>query len=179
MSGFLYTLEENRIVVYYENITAPHAIAFMQERIKQFGKIYTQVDPITDYDSCNSLPVYYTVNDSLDLLSPFYDKVRVIKGLRAEFYRDVYDRDKWFLELLSERASKAHATEYIKEKYGFDRIVAFGDNINDLPLFKVSDHKLAVENAHDDVKSKADEIINSNTKDGVARWLKENYYQFV
>jgi len=179
LSGFLYMVKDNHLNVYYENVTAPHVIAFMKERIEKFGKTFTRAYPFTDYNFTGMIPAYYTVCERLEILSPFYERIKHIKGLRAEFYRDVYNKDLWFLELLSERASKYNAVNYLKEKYAFERVVAFGDNLNDLPLFAASDYCLAVENAHDEVKSKANEIIKSNTEDGVAEWLSENYKRFL
>lgn len=179
LSGFLYMIDNDKIVVYYESITTPHALAFMQERIRQFGKIYVQTDCLPEHNFGSLTTVYYTVSDRIEVLTPFYERVKHIQGLRAEFYRDVYNRDLWFLEILSENASKGGAVDFIKRAYDFDRIIAFGDNINDLPLFSSADYCLAVENAHDEIKSKADEIIKSNTEDGVVRWLEDNYFKYV
>ena len=175
LSGFLYMTDGSRIVVYYKNVITPHALAFMQERIRQFGKIYIHTDCYAKQDFGCMKTVYYTVSDRMEVLLPFYEKVKNIKGLRAEFYRDVYNENLWFLEVLAQDASKANAAEYIKKEYGFDRIVAFGDNLNDLPLFAASDYCVAVGNAHEDVKKRSDEVIKRNTENGVAKWLKENY----
>jgi 5-amino-6-(5-phospho-D-ribitylamino)uracil phosphatase len=56
-----------------------------------------------------------------------------------------------------------------------DRIITFGDSVNDIPMFKISDESYAVENAVDELKKYATGIIMSNEKDGVAHWLEENY----
>ena len=58
---------------------------------------------------------------------------------------------------------------------GFERVVAFGDNINDLPLFSVADVKIAVENAKQEVKEMSDLVIGKNTDDAVAKYLL-NYF---
>lgn len=179
LSGFLYTVKDNEILVFYENVITPHAISFMNERIQKFGKVYIRAYPFTEYDFSGMTSIYYTVSDKKDALDPFYQRVKNIEGLRSEFYRDVYNKDLWYLELLSENASKANAVNFMKKNYGYDRVVAFGDNLNDLPLFELSDYCLAVENAHAEVKNKANEIIKSNTENGVAEWLKVNYSKFI
>lgn len=179
LSGFLYMIENDELIVFYENIVTPQAAAFMKERTEKFGKKFVRAYPFTEYNFLNMNPVYYTVSDQLPVLAPFYKKVKDIKGLRAEFYRDVYNKDLYFLEVLSENASKSGAVDFLKENYDFDRVVAFGDNLNDLPMFDSADYCLAVENAHDEVKSKANAIIKSNTENGVAEWLKENYREFI
>lgn len=178
LSGFLYMIKDNTLEVFYENVRTPHAVAFMRERLTQFGKRFTRAYPYTEYDFSGMLPVYYTVCDRLEVLDPFYKRVKELKGLRAEFYRDIYNKDHWFLELLSAKASKSHALRFIKQAYGFDRIVVFGDNLNDLPMFDCADYRIAVGNAHEEVKRKADEVIKSNAENGVADWLVTNYKRF-
>ena len=59
----------------------------------------------------------------------------------------------------------------LKENYGFNKVVAFGDNLNDLPLFEASDEAYAVENAKEDVKKHATAVIGRNTEDAVAKYL--------
>lgn len=62
----------------------------------------------------------------------------------------------------------------IKELVNCNRIVSFGDAINDIRMFELSDECYAVENAVDELKAVATGIIGSNEQDGVAKWLKEN-----
>lgn len=50
--------------------------------------------------------------------------------------------------------------------------VVFGDYLNDLDMFKVSGHAIAVENALPEVKSAAGQVIASNTDQGVITYLE-------
>ena len=79
-----------------------------------------------------------------------------------------------YLEVCAKTASKYNAVKYLRDTYGFDKIVCFGDNLNDLPMFSASDVRIAVSNAKDVVKVEADIIIGTNTKNGVANWLLAN-----
>lgn len=178
LSGFLYAIKNNKLISFYENVTTPHALSFMRERIEQFGKIFVKAYPITDYNFSKITPVYYTVCDKPKILMPFLNEIKNIKGIRTEFYRDNYKTDLYFLEVLSEKASKSNAVNFIKQKYGFDKVVAFGDNLNDLPLFESADYCLAVKNAQDELKNKANAVIKSNVENGVPDWLKTNYKYF-
>jgi hydroxymethylpyrimidine pyrophosphatase-like HAD family hydrolase len=63
----------------------------------------------------------------------------------------------------------------LKEILKCDKLITFGDAINDIPMFKISDESYAVENAVDELKKYANGIIESNEKDGVVKWLEENY----
>lgn len=88
------------------------------------------------------------------------------------FQKDIYSGEQW-LEILPLTATKAHAALKLKKQLGCSRLVAFGDGINDIPLFQAADACYAVENAHPKLKKLADGIIESNTNDGVAKFLLE------
>ena len=64
----------------------------------------------------------------------------------------------------------------LKELYGFERVVVFGDEKNDLSMFAVSDESYAVANANEEVKQMASGVIGSNTCDGVAEFLRSFLY---
>ena len=57
---------------------------------------------------------------------------------------------------------------------GCDRVVSFGDAINDIPMFRISDEAYAVENAVPELKKEASGIVSSNEENGVAEWLFKN-----
>ena len=93
-------------------------------------------------------------------------------GVRVEKYSDVYEKDLWYMEVFAAAASKYHAVQYLREKYGFDKVVAFGDNLNDIPLFAASDVRYAVGNAKVELKAMADAVIESNVENGVVRQIQ-------
>ena len=89
---------------------------------------------------------------------------------------DTYSPDFWYLEAFSAEASKQNAVTYLRETYGYKRVVGFGDNLNDLPMFAACDVRVAVENAKPDVIAAADQICGANDRNGVAKWLEENHH---
>lgn len=66
----------------------------------------------------------------------------------------------------------------MKEKLGCDRIVCFGDEINDIPMFEIADEKYAVANAAPELKALATAVIGDNDEDAVAKWLAERFTKF-
>ena len=77
----------------------------------------------------------------------------------------------WFLEVFSDKASKSNGIRFLRDRYGFDEVVAFGDNLNDLSLFEAADVKIAVGNAKEELIAAADIVIGKNADNGVAEWL--------
>jgi hydroxymethylpyrimidine pyrophosphatase-like HAD family hydrolase len=75
-------------------------------------------------------------------------------------------------------ATKDFGILKVKKLIGADKIICFGDGINDVTMFNISDEKYAVENAVDEIKKIATGIIGSNENDGVARWLENNSHRY-
>lgn len=116
-------------------------------------------------------PYYITCIDEKEKLIPFYEKYK--EQFHCILYREIYSGDD-FLEFMPKAASKANAALELKALLGCEKLVAFGDGLNDIDLFRVADEAYAVENAVPELKAIATGIIGGNQDDGVAKWLLEN-----
>ena len=115
----------------------------------------------------------FTCIDSFEKLEPFYQKCK--DHYQAILQRDIYTNDPW-LEILPKGTSKANAIKQVAEFYQCDHIVAFGDGMNDIEMFKMADEAYALENAVPELKAIATAVIGSNDDDSVAKWLKQHYH---
>lgn len=106
-----------------------------------------------------------------DKLPGFYEKYK--EKYRCLLQRDFYTKAMW-LEIMPKGVTKAAAILQLKDMLGCDRVISFGDGLNDLDMFSVSDECYAVGNAEEKLKAAATAIIGSNEQDGVANWLLEN-----
>lgn len=72
------------------------------------------------------------------------------------FFRTVYSEPQ-FLEILSPEASKGHALQKLIQIIGREdlKVVAMGDNLNDLEMIETAALGIAVANAHPDLKKAA------------------------
>ena len=77
----------------------------------------------------------------------------------------------WWLEISSAEASKENAVAFLRKAYGYTKVVGFGDNYNDLPMFNACDVRVAVKNALDEIQAAADHICEANDEDGVVKWI--------
>ncbi|MEN4053854.1 HAD family hydrolase [Sulfurimonas sp. NWX79] len=80
-----------------------------------------------------------------------------------------------FLTILHKDADKAHGIQSVSEAAGFDlnKLTVFGDNYNDIGMFELANSAVAVANAQEGVKEKADIVLpHTNDEDGVARYLE-------
>ena len=79
------------------------------------------------------------------------------------------------IEVFAPDVTKWSAIERVAAKHGIPagRIVAVGDDMNDLQMLEHAGLGIAMGNAHPPVKSIADRVIDSNANDGLARFLDE------
>lgn len=116
---------------------------------------------------------YFTCIGEKEELQPVYDLLLRDARFRCTLQQELY-RPEYWCEIMPAKATKAEAIGKLKQLWNCDRVVSFGDAVNDIPMFEISDECYAVENAVDELKAIATGIIDSNENDGVARWLEEN-----
>lgn len=172
LKGFAYTMKDGVLSTYYEELSNRALRDFYEERVRLYRKSFIKIE---DFGSLTKEPlIYFTVMDVKENLELVHSVVDGIPDLNSVMYKDNYSADIWYLEIFSKNASKYHAVSYLREQLGAEYITCFGDNRNDLSLFQASDYRLAVANAVEELKAKADAVIDSNINDGVALWLLFN-----
>ena len=128
--------------------------------------------PVTGTEELLSGDIFYfACIDEPEKLRPFYE--RYAKAHHCFYHRDIYSNEQW-LEIMPKEASKANAILQLKELLGCDRLVVFGDGVNDLDMFHAADEAYAVENAVPELKAAATAVIGSNDDDGVENWIRAN-----
>lgn len=89
-------------------------------------------------------------------------------------YHDIFDQSQGFLEIYAQGTTKAAAIKQMAKEIDAERIVVFGDNLNDIPMMKIADCSVAVGNAFDEVKRFASEVTLTNNEDAVVRWIEND-----
>ena len=116
-------------------------------------------------------PGYVTLIDDKEKMAPIYERVRQYSGWECIFQKDTYWEEYW-VEICPQNCTKAKAILKMKERYGFQKAVVFGDSVNDLPMFRAADEAYAVDNALEELKGIATGVIGRNDEDAVARVLE-------
>lgn len=115
---------------------------------------------------------YITCIDEPQKLEPMYKKYK--DRYHVVYHTDIYTKEQW-LEIMPMTASKSNAIKRLQAMLGCEKLVVFGDGKNDIDMFQLADESYAVQNAHDDLKQYATDIILSNEEDGVAKWLESHW----
>ncbi|WP_327860050.1 Cof-type HAD-IIB family hydrolase [Aneurinibacillus thermoaerophilus] len=112
--------------------------------------------------------LYYDEPEALDALA---------KELNEEFGEAAYitKSKPYFLEVMHPEASKGQAILHLAKMFGIDRskIIGIGDSYNDIDLIKVAGLGVAMGNAPEFIKQKADYVTRSNNEEGVRHVIEE------
>lgn len=167
----LYFDKGELLEIIYTEIDNIHQYEYITDRNTRKLKKFVKAK---NYNLENDDTLLYIVSfDKPSELNEIYNKICNIDSVVSCFYADNYT-DCHFLETMNSSISKGTAATEIKRLTGADKIVAFGDNLNDIPLFEVADEAYAVSNAHDDLKRIATGIIGSNDSDAVVNFISKH-----
>jgi len=123
--------------------------------------------------------VCLTLIERQTALLPMADTIRRCFGDQVELHciENIYSPGWFWLTVHDRRATKAHALRYLAEEHGLDlaAVTAFGDALNDIPMFKVAGRGIAVGNADVQLKQQATEIIGTNQDDSVVKYLQKEW----
>lgn len=86
----------------------------------------------------------------------------------------VIKSDPKYLEITNEKATKANALKYLCQAMRLSpaEVVAFGDNYNDVGMLECAGLGIAMQNAPDEVRRRADKVTASNDDEGVRQALE-------
>lgn len=176
-------MEKNQInPMVYALVDGKEKVTIINEKLNDGTKEYLikrkddpRINLTNDLLSLYQGEVYYfTVIGSYQELNSVYEMLKDNVNYNVTFQQEIY-REEYWLEIMPRTASKANAILKLKEILKCDKVICFGDAINDLEMFKVSNQSYAMQNAVDQLKKYATAVIDSNENDGVANWLIKNF----
>lgn len=169
----LYFQKDDYIEIHYSDLDNEYQREYVDNRNELSKKRFVYKSELNVSDEDNL--IYIVTLDKPEQIIDIRDSIVKSDKVTCAFYSDNYT-DCNFLECMNKKASKATAAIELKKILGVDRIVAFGDNLNDIPMFDIADECYAVSNSCDELKAKATGVIGSNDQDSVAEFLLNRYY---
>ena len=106
-----------------------------------------------------------------DITRRFEDRVEI------NFFENVYQPGWYWMTMHHKKASKDQAISRVIQDHGLSdcELVVFGDNHNDIKMFKLASRAIAVENAVPELKELATEIIGPNKSDSVIDYIESDF----
>lgn len=170
VNPFVYHKDSNDLSVFHSPDITQAEAQFIEERNKSPFKHFQLTETCPERE-----PLLIFATSEYDRLKLAYEKIVATVDCEAVCYHDIYNEGMGYLEIFSKGTTKADAVVRLAKKIGADRVVAFGDNRNDIPMLEAADLGVAVGNAFPEVKEVAGIVIGNNTDDSVAHWIDENH----
>lgn len=121
-------------------------------------------------------------NPTLMMLYPDIDQLDRLTEHLNTIHAEAIDHRNWgepyhIIEIMNKRMNKAIAIKRVADYYQIprERIMAFGDETNDLHMIEFAGVGVAVGNAVDEIKLIADYITKTNEENGVAVFLADYF----
>lgn len=174
-----YCVKDKQLSVYYKAFACEFERAFASKRTGTLYKRFLQTDSYPRSLAGGDVLLFLFAVPTRQQVQIIYDALAGIPGIYSHFYADEYGSGGYLLEVFPEGCTKASALARVLQMTGAQRIVSFGDNINDIPMFRMSVHSCAVANAVPEARAAASEVTGANTEDGVARWLAAHWREWA
>ena len=168
--GFMYHFENELIQVYHRELKTEIDREFRRIRQGNPGRKFVLTDDLTPH--IDGHIIYFAVVGRRCELEALSKSISALDHLSFVFYKDVYDTDLYYLEIYSDRANKENGIQVLKRQLGCSEVIVFGDNYNDMGMFRCADRCFAVENSVPELKEIATAVIPSNAEEGVAKALE-------
>lgn len=155
-----YSNMDDEALKYYEKVVGSKAVVVLDKPISQFVKE-------------KGIGAYKI----LAMVRP-QDNQRVMEELAKENFEGcaLTRSADVLVEVVNGRYSKGTAVEFLAKYYGvpIEKTIAVGDQLNDMPMIEAAGLGVAVNNADDGLKEKADYVCQAtNEEDAIAQIIKE------
>lgn len=171
LSTFMYTLEDDNLIhIYHIGPIGELEQGFIDERSdSRFKQLHIPASGDSSLPGKLDKVILFYAMRPTEEVKRVYDEIRDDDDLRAVFYHDMYGEEIALMEVFGPGASKANAIKALAEELKVDKIVAYGDNVNDLPMLQLADDAVCVANAVPEVHAAASRSIGPNTADSVPK----------
>lgn len=171
-NAMVYGIRNNHLWVYHKKFEYSWEYNFYKERADRKQKTFLKVE---NYQECinESKIINFIVFDKYEKIKGIYEELKKIDEISVEYYEDIYEKGCYFLEAYSAEASKANGIKLLSDYIEHDKLICFGDNLNDIPMFELADECYATANAVERVKEISTDVIGSCDEDGVALFMEK------
>lgn len=114
------------------------------------------------------------------LVHPEAEHVAALREALQQTHAEVIDQRTWgapwhVIEIVKAGMNKAVGLKKVAAYFNIprERVIAFGDEDNDLEMIEYAGHGIAMGNAIETLKSIADDVTETNEDDGIAHYLRQ------
>jgi Cof subfamily protein (haloacid dehalogenase superfamily) len=174
LNCFVHTIINDILHIYYGNFTNP-----VEEKMYHENKLHPLKNYIYSPLPENRDVVYFRAADTSDMVKRLYGDLLLLKcrdKINVVCEKNESNEGYSFLEIYSAQASKANAVFELSKRLSIDRTAAFGNGANDIAMIEDADYGYAVENATDEIKEMAPNIIGDRNSDAVVKTMEKLFH---
>ena len=173
---FVSTFNGTKDCVYYQRLTNDGMTWFHDNRVSYKDNSIYHTKNIEEKFS--EKVVSFAVVNTYEKLKPLADRLQAdfADTLDTHLFENLYSPPWWWLTIHDKKACKSIAIKTLAEYANFSLkdVTVFGDQSNDLEMFKLATTSIAVENASDNIKKHATKIIGTNQDDSVVKYISDD-----
>lgn len=173
---FISTFNGQDDCLYYERLNNEGMSWYCNDRIRADDRRLRHTSNLKD--SFHDNVVCFTVINRKHALAELAAKIDDTFGDKVEIHlsENQYSLGWYWLTVHDSRATKDQAIRILMDNMGLhsSQLTVFGDNSNDIKMFKIADTGVAVANAIEELKKYASLIIGTNEEDSVVRFLMQD-----
>lgn len=165
-------LEFNNLCFYRENHFSHTLLHYLKERQKAFSEQWVDLSSFDDLpiQEFPSLKCFGDYASSIQIA----ENIEKMLGLHVPVIKDPFCKDYYVVQATHPRVSKGSILKDLTDWLDYKgKVVAAGDDLNDLSMFEVAHIKIAMENAPEELRAKADIIAPSATRGGIIEGLSQ------
>jgi Cof subfamily protein (haloacid dehalogenase superfamily) len=174
---FISSFNGSEDCAYYRDIINDGMLWYLNDRLANKDKRWRAIEDLTH--SFRDQVVCLTVIGRADVLSEVEIAVRERHGKAVETHliENPYSPGWYWLTVHDCRATKDQAIRVLAESCGLagGELVVFGDQSNDIKMFRTADRAVAVANAAEGLKRHATQVIGSNQEDSVVKYIRDDW----
>lgn len=159
--------------IIFQNVLDRKIIRQVADIAKEYpGEIFMGDGPILDRKKdfeISDCPIIYLRNPNTEIAEKIADRLKDIHGI-SYVYTPSWIKGWIDINVTDSKATKKHALEKLIGILGVkkEEVMVVGDSFNDFPLFEAGGFKVAMGNAEEALKAKADFIAPTVDEDGLA-----------
>ncbi|MFU0761785.1 Cof-type HAD-IIB family hydrolase [Staphylococcus pasteuri] len=161
-------------------IVCTEGMAYVEDTISQKERemVLGSYEKVTFLDDLNTIDKDILKITIFDTQGQCFEHVKGLEKYNYDLY--IVASEKNWIDITHKDVDKGKTIRFLQNLLNIssDETIAFGDGLNDIPLFENARYKVAMDNAYTELKDKANLISINNDRDGVIETLNtllENY----
>lgn len=165
-------IEWDNLCFYRENHFSKKLLKYLEARRKAFNEEWKNIIsfdelPLKEFPSLKCFGELVPARE-------IAEKIEQILGLHVPVIKDPFSSEYFVVQATHSKVSKGQVLQDLIKKFNYEgRIIAAGDDLNDLSMFEEAHIKIAMENAPPELKLKADIVAPPASKTGIIEGLQK------